>query len=826
MKRFTTLALIIGTLFVPALHGEETAADNETTPPLNFPLPGSEVTPATPAPVNSDAATTGTSAPAPENPPESQDTTAPATLTPEPTPDAANADAPPAMPPITATASGFMPPADSSLTFAQMGSPQGIALSGGQLQGGIDFTLPGDRVITSAQLALDVEVSPEMAARNATLQLQLNGQPLGNVPLGAAENNVSHFELDIPAALMVSSNNLSFKINDGDAQQCLRDISDKYRVVILPTSSFQLEGQQLDIGSDLSHFPKPFFDSQQMTPVNLAFGFPEKLTPDAVSAAALISSWMGMQADYRGISFTALSNRLPEQHGIIVGHPGEQIGGLTLPQTNGPLLRIIDNPVNPVYKLLLVVGKDDAALRAAAWRLAKGNFPAQTASADVEAQAIPASKPYDAPRWIPTSHPVKLSSLIRKDQSTTVSGVWHAPLQVAFRAAPDLYLWDGETIPLHIGYRFPSETWIDEEKSRLSVTLNNTFLSNLPMNKQGFLEMLWRKAGGDARQEQVTIPLEPYLIYGDNQLSLYFNVVPKETAPCSVLLNNNIKSRLNEDSWIDLSHTQHFAMLPNLSYFVGASFPFTRLADYSQTVMLLPETPSETQVATLLNLAARSGNATGMALANNRVVMGVPGGGTSLEYLRQRDVLAVGGLDQKAFIQGLLSQSPYIAGDSTLGVRSPTPWQKVQRWLLGDWSTDNIDADRYFSSNEAWRGFVSYRSPWNPERVVVAAVGSNDDQLARLPNDLSSSRINAGIRGDTSIITDENGVRSFRVSTQFPSGQMPGYMMAIWYANQYSALLAIVGLIAASILGVALTAMFRRHARKRLYSGSDHNDEA
>ncbi|MBV5462389.1 cellulose biosynthesis cyclic di-GMP-binding regulatory protein BcsB, partial [Klebsiella pneumoniae] len=29
-----------------------------------------------------------------------------------------------------------------------------------------------------------------------------------------------------------------------------------------------------------------------------------------------------------------------------------------------------------------------------------------------------------------------------------------------FRAAPDLYLWDGETIPLQVGYRFPSESWI------------------------------------------------------------------------------------------------------------------------------------------------------------------------------------------------------------------------------------------------------------------------------------------------------------------------------------------------------------------------------
>lgn len=57
-----------------------------------------------------------------------------------------------------------------------------------------------------------------------------------------------------------------------------------------------------------------------------------------------------------------------------------------------------------------------------------------------------------------------------------------------------------ETIPLQVGYRFPSESWINEDKSLLSVTLNGTFLNNLPMNKQGPLEKVWRYLGGDARQ--------------------------------------------------------------------------------------------------------------------------------------------------------------------------------------------------------------------------------------------------------------------------------------------------------------------------------------
>ncbi len=68
------------------------------------------------------------------------------------------------------------------------------------------------------------------------------------------------------------------------------------------------------------------------------------------------------------------------------------------------------------------------------------------------------------------------------------------------------------------------------------------------------------------------------------------------------------------------------------------------------------------------------------------------------------------------------------------------------------------------------------------------------------------------------------------MSTPFPSGQMPWYMMAVWYASQHSGFLAVLGLIATSIMGLALTAMFKRHARKRLGSGitnekKNNNDE-
>lgn len=271
--------------------------------------------------------------------------------------------------PVAAPVAALNQPISSTISVAQMGQPQGITLTGGQLQSGIVFTLPGDEVITNAHLNLSLRVSPALAARNTSLQLMLNGQPLGTLPLGASDSDVSDYQLEIPAAMVVASNNLSFKINDADKLLCEKESAQNYQVTILPKTTLGLEGQQLNIGTRLRNFPRPFIDPLRMTPASVAMGFVSNVTPDAVTAAALVASWLGIQSDYRTIRFPVTRGALPEQNGILFGHPGERIGTLTLPQASGPQLTLVDNPNNPVYKLLLVTGEDEAQLRQAALRL-------------------------------------------------------------------------------------------------------------------------------------------------------------------------------------------------------------------------------------------------------------------------------------------------------------------------------------------------------------------------------------------------------------------------------------------------------------------------
>ncbi|HIF6447287.1 TPA: cellulose biosynthesis cyclic di-GMP-binding regulatory protein BcsB [Klebsiella pneumoniae] len=752
MKRLTTLALLAGMLSAPALHSEEPGSG--AAAPLSFPQlndaadsePGDEPPAASPEEGASPAApaTAGDAA-----------ATAPAPVMPDLPPPVSGTAAPEVIP--------VAPVWGGDLNLAQMGMPDGIILSGGQRQGGVSFTLPADQVVIHSQLSLAVRVSPEMASRNATLQLMLNGQPLGTLPLGADGEDVSHYQLDIPPALMVSSNNLSVKINDGDTLQCQRDIHDTSRVTVLPTSHFSWESQQLNISDDLSHFPRPFFDSMQMTPADIAVAYGAKPSADVFSAAALISSWLGIQADYRGIAFSALRDRLPERHGIVIGHPGEQVGGMMLPETDKPLLRIIANPANPAYKLLLIVGKNDTALRMAAWRLTRGNFAPQTATLDVEPQTIPVGKAYDAPRWIPTDRPVKLSELLRKDQSPTVSGVWHEPLRIAFRAAPDLYLWDGETIPLQVGYRFPSESWINEDKSLLSVTLNGTFLNNLPM------------PGGSIDNCITFQPVQNHVVIGD-------------------------------DSTIDFSKYYHFIALPDLRVFANAGFPYSRMADLSDTLVVVPKAPTQGQVATLLQALGGIGSQTGLAAINLQMT----DDGNQIKN-KDADLLLIGAI-------------PSSLKDDTkinLLVEATKSWVKMpmRHYDLAsiypddEARTPNTRTD--ITSSGPMAAVIGFQSPYNDQRSVVALLADSPRGNELLTNALNDSGKRAAMFGSVAVIR-ESGVNSLRVGDIYYVGHLP-WFERIWFAlSNHPILLAIFAAISIVLLAWVLWRMLRIISRRRL----------
>ncbi len=68
---------------------------------------------------------------------------------------------------------------------------------------------------------------------------------------------------------------------------------------------------------------------------------------------------------------------------------------------------------------------------------------------------------------------------------------------------------------------------------------------------------------------------------------------------------------IGDDSTIDFSKYYHFIPMPDLRAFANAGFPFSRMADLSQTITVMPKTPNEAQMETLLNTVGFIGAQTG-----------------------------------------------------------------------------------------------------------------------------------------------------------------------------------------------------------------------
>src|SRR5471030_110310 len=69
------------------------------------------------------------------------------------------------------------------ITLNDMGAADGFTLSGTQLQSGVVFTVPHDLAVTGSKMTIVLRTNNDTTSENYNLQLMLNGQPLGSLPL-------------------------------------------------------------------------------------------------------------------------------------------------------------------------------------------------------------------------------------------------------------------------------------------------------------------------------------------------------------------------------------------------------------------------------------------------------------------------------------------------------------------------------------------------------------------------------------------------------------------------------------------------------------------
>ncbi|MFH7468075.1 cellulose biosynthesis cyclic di-GMP-binding regulatory protein BcsB, partial [Pseudomonas syringae group genomosp. 7] len=68
---------------------------------------------------------------------------------------------------------------------------------------------------------------------------------------------------------------------------------------------------------------------------------------------------------------------------------------------------------------------------------------------------------------------------------------------------------------------------------------------------------------------------------------------------------------IDPESTLDFSGYEHYMAIPNLCVFKDSGLPFTRLADLSQTAVVLADQPRPEDVSAYLNLLGRIYESTG-----------------------------------------------------------------------------------------------------------------------------------------------------------------------------------------------------------------------
>ncbi len=123
---------------------------------------------------------------------------------------------------------------------------------------------------------------------------------------------------------------------------------------------------------------------------------------------------------------------------------------------------------------------------------------------------------------------------------------------------------------------------------------------------------------------------------------------------------------IGDDSTIDFSKYYHFIALPDLRVFANAGFPYSRMADLSDTLVVVPKAPTQGQVATLLQALGGIGSQTGLAAINLQMT----DDGNQIKN-KDADLLLIGA--DPVVAQGRHQNQPAGRGDQKLGENADAP---------------------------------------------------------------------------------------------------------------------------------------------------------
>jgi cellulose synthase (UDP-forming) len=736
-----------------------------------------------------------------------------------PLPPAPEAPAAPLPPPVAAEPP--VPPPGSTrqatFTLRQSGLRNPMQLRGTSDLQGVVFGTRADEVVTAARLVVSGATSPALIPELSQIVVTLNDQFVGVVQPQRNRPAFGPTEFALNPLAFADVNRLNFRFTGRYAQECNDPLSGLLWATVSDLSAIHLTFARLPIPPDLSRLPEPFFDPRQLrSALVLPFVVQEASPPDLLRAAGIAASWFAVQAGYRGASFPVAAGAPPTGHGVVVATSQTGVPGLDLPRFSGPTLALVPNPNDAEGQLLVIGGRTPAEAARAATALAVGQAALTGTIVEVEAAEPAARQPYDAPRWLRADRPVRFGELV---DPTDLQAYGYAPgnIVVPLRTAPDLYSGRSGQVPVAIRYRSPPVSLLDLSASRLDVAVSDSYVRGVTLRDQDFvwpLNVALNWIGIQPRAAQANVGVPSYLISGDNELQLRFDMRPLSRGDC-VAVPGDIRASIDPESTIDISGAHRFTQLPNLGFFVAAGFPFTRMADLSETAMVLPDRPTSAEIAAFLSVTGRMAALVGLPATGFAVVR--PG---QVQGVRDKDLLVIGALNRQPAIATLLGEGPIRMEGNRLSVAMPDMLGQFRQLFLpaSRRGQRNRASTLLAASPEQVGTLIGVEHPGAPGRSVVILSGATPGGVEAMAAAMRNHALSGRIQGDLALLND-NHVESFQAGDTFTIGALPFWLWPQYFMAGRWELLLLAVLGAALLLTPPIHGALRRRTARRLRGG-------
>ncbi|MEX3634207.1 cellulose biosynthesis cyclic di-GMP-binding regulatory protein BcsB [Paraburkholderia sp. BR14320] len=704
-----------------------------------------------------------------------------------------------------------------TLTFADFGALDPLQLRGVDGQNGIAFSVRGDEVVTGATLHLIYSYSPALLANLSQLKVLINGEVAATLPLPHEQAGMLVArDITIDPRFITDFNHLNLQLIGHYTTACEDPANSSLWATISNASSLDLSYASLPTKAELAALPQPFFDRRDVRRLELPFVFAQKPGNGTLEAAGIVASWFGSLAGYRGALFpTQLDSPPLSGNAVVFATSDQHPAGVTIPEITGPTIAVVERDANARGKLLLVLGRDEAELKTAAKSLGIGHSTLSGASATITSlNAITPRVPYDAPNWLATDRAVRFGELA-DPKDLTVFGYDADAVRINMRVAPDLFMWHTRGAPINLRYRYTVRPARD--RSSLNISVNNGFVQALPIPARStsvfemsrYFNLIMPDGTADARRN---IRIPPLLMTPRTQLRLHFYYDIPNTGECAGRLLQNVVGAIDPNSTIDLSSFPHYMALPDLAAFANSGFPFTRMADLSETAVVLPDDPDPSDYSLYLLTMGRMGESTGFPVAGVTVTHAA-----DVDHFADKDLLVFGAPGKQPLLQRWSKSMPFSSNGDAHTFQLTDLVFKLRDWWHGERGVERTPAraDLTMVSSSGAALLTGFESPLQSGRSAVALISAAGPSDADLSVALLDADVLPKIQGAMAVIHGRDVTITSNGSAYYVGHLSPQEYLR-WALSSHPLLLLFGGVLAALIIAGLCYRTLRALAARRL----------